>query len=199
MGSGGSPPVKPFIGDDPSYLCEDYLNAIKSSMILIHGTEAPEGSNNALMWKTKRMALIQTTLTGSAQHWFSFLTQDVKLNWEEFCKQFIKKFESNKSKNYAQIELGNVVRLPNETIKALAMRITKLVGKAYPNHKNETRNKEKNTFIKALQPPLKTVAIKKMSSHESTPENPDIPYKDLVERIDKEESRLRLADRYTDK
>ena len=46
---------------------------------------------------------------------------------------------------------------------------------------------------------MKTVAIKKMSSHESTPDNPDIPYKDLVERIDKEESRLRLAERYTDK
>ena len=140
MGSGGSTPVKPFTGDDPSYQCEDYLNAIKSSMILNHGTEPPEESNNAIMWKTKQIELIQTTLTGSAQHWFSFLTQDVKLNWEEFCKQFIKNFESNKSKNYAQIELGNVVRLPNETIKALTMRITKLVGKAYPNHKNETRN-----------------------------------------------------------
>merc|ERR1711894_300476 len=117
------------------------------------------------MW----IAMIQTTLTGSAQHWFSFLTQDIKLNWDEFCKQFIKNFESNKSQNYALIELSTVARLPNETIKALSMRIIKLVGKAYPNHKNETRNKEKtDAFIKALQPPLKTVAIKKMSSHEST-------------------------------
>ena len=38
-----------------------------------------------------------------------------------------------------------------------------------------------------------------MSSHESTPDNPDIPYKELVERIDKEESRLRLAERYTNR
>merc|ERR1712004_504814 len=136
-------PVKPFTGDDPSYLCEDYLNAIKSNMILHHGTEPPEGSPHALHWRTKRIALIQTTLTGSAQHWFSFLTQDIKLNWDEFCKQFIKNFDSNKSQNYALIELSTIVRLPNETIKALSMRITKLVGKAYPNHKNETRNKEK--------------------------------------------------------
>ena len=85
-------------------------------MLLHHGTEPPEGSSHEMLWILKRMALIQTSLTGPAQHWFSFLTQDVKRNWEEFCKQFIKNFESGISKNYAQMELGNVVRLPKETI-----------------------------------------------------------------------------------
>ena len=38
-----------------------------------------------------------------------------------------------------------------------------------------------------------------MANHESTPEDPDIPYQKLVDRIDQEESRLRLADQYTSK
>ena len=36
-----------------------------------------------------------------------------------------------------------------------------------------------------------------MANHESTPEDPDIPYKKLVDRIDQEEGKLRLVDQYT--
>ena len=59
-----------FTGPDPEYSVEDYLNAVKANLILNIG---PEPINTPLHQNRihRRTALIQTTLDGAAQKWFS--------------------------------------------------------------------------------------------------------------------------------
>ena len=63
-------PLMVFTGTDPEYSVEGYLNAVKANLFLIKG---PEPINKPLHqnWKHRRTALIQTTLDGAAQKWFS--------------------------------------------------------------------------------------------------------------------------------
>ena len=57
---------------DPEYSAENYLNAVTANLILNIGPE-PEPVNTPLHqnWILRRTALIQTTLDGAAQKWFS--------------------------------------------------------------------------------------------------------------------------------
>ena len=65
-------PLMVFTGTDPEYSVEDYLNAVTANLILNIG---PEPINTPLHqnWIHRRTALIQTTLDGAAQKWFSVL------------------------------------------------------------------------------------------------------------------------------
>ena len=65
-------PLMVFTGTDPEYSVEDYLNAVTAKLILNIG---PEPINTLLYqnWIHRRTALIQTTLDGAAQKWFSVL------------------------------------------------------------------------------------------------------------------------------
>ena len=66
-----------FIGTDPEYSKEDYLNAVTANLILNIGLEpvnTPLHQNRIL----RRTALIQTTLDGAAQKWFSVLLIKIK-------------------------------------------------------------------------------------------------------------------------
>ena len=64
-----------FTETDPEYSVEDYLNAVTANLILNIG---PEPINTPLHqnWIHIRTALIQTTLDGAAQKWFSVLPID---------------------------------------------------------------------------------------------------------------------------
>ena len=63
-------PLMVFTGTDPEYSVEDYLNAVTANLFLNIG---PEPINTPLHqnWTHRRTALIQTTLDGAAQKWFS--------------------------------------------------------------------------------------------------------------------------------
>ena len=63
-------PLMIFTGTDPEYSVEDYLNAVTAYLFLNIG---PEPRNTPLHrnWIHRRTALIQTTLDGAAQKWFS--------------------------------------------------------------------------------------------------------------------------------
>ena len=63
-------PLMVFTGTGPEYSVEDYLNAVTANLILNIG---PEPINTPLHqnWIHRRTALIQTTLDGAAQNWFS--------------------------------------------------------------------------------------------------------------------------------
>ena len=70
-------PLMVFTGTDPEYSVEDYLNAVTANLILNIG---PEPINTPLHqnWIHRRIALIQTTLDGAAQKWFSVLPIEIK-------------------------------------------------------------------------------------------------------------------------
>ena len=104
--SSGSVPttIRPFDGTDPEYTVEEYLNSIVAAMIFSIGIE-PANQAGHQQWKVKRAALILHTLHGPVQKWYSTLPSETKLDWETFCKKFSDMFDSEKSKQQAQIVL----------------------------------------------------------------------------------------------
>ena len=81
-------PLMVFTGPDPVYSV-----AVTANLILNIG---PEPINKPLHqnWVHRRTALIQTTLDGAAQKWFSLLTIDIKSGWKRFTREFSKIFDS---------------------------------------------------------------------------------------------------------
>ena len=121
-------PLMVFTGTDPEYSVEDYLNAVTANLILNIG---PEQINTPLHqnWIHRRTALIQTTLDCAAQKWFSVLPIEIKSDWKKFTQEFSKMFDSEKNKQHQRVLCNEIRRLPNETIKQLAVRIETLVRK----------------------------------------------------------------------
>ena len=119
-------PLMVFTGTDPEYSVEDYLNAVTANLILNIG---PEPINTPLhqKWIHRRTALIQTTLDSAAQKWFSVLPIEIKSDWKRFTKEFSKMFDSERNKQHQRVLRNEIRRLPNETIKQLAVRIETLV------------------------------------------------------------------------
>ena len=80
-------PLMVFTGTDPEYSVEDYLNAVTANLILNIG---PEPINTPLHqnWIHRSTALIQTTLDGTAQKWFSVLHIEIKSDWKRFTQDF---------------------------------------------------------------------------------------------------------------
>ena len=73
-------PLMVFTGRDPEYSVEDYLNAVTANENLKIGPE-PIDTPLHQNWTNRRTALIQTTLDGAAQKWFSVLPIDIKPDW----------------------------------------------------------------------------------------------------------------------
>ena len=109
-------PLMVFTGTDPKYSVEDYLNAVKANSILNIG---PEPINTPLHqnWIHRRTALIQTTLDGAAQKWFSVLPIEIKSDWKRFTQEFSKMVDSERNKQHQRVLCNEIRRLPNETIK----------------------------------------------------------------------------------
>ena len=82
-------PLMVFTGTDQEYSVGEYLNAVTANLILNLG---PEPINTPLHqnWIHRRTALIQTTLDGAAQKWFSVLPIEIKSNWKRLHKNFQK-------------------------------------------------------------------------------------------------------------
>ena len=118
-------PLMVFTGTDPEYSKEDYLNAVTANLILNTG---PEPFNTPLHqnWIQRCTALTQTTLDGAAQKCFSELPVYIKSDWKRFTQEFSKMFDSERNKQHQRILCNEIRRLPNETIKQLAVRIKTL-------------------------------------------------------------------------
>ena len=129
-----------FTGTDPEYSVEDYLNAVTANLILNIGPE-PINTPQHQNWIHRRTALIQTTLDGAAQKWFSVLPIEIKSNWKRFTQEFSKMFDSERNKQHQRVLCNEIRRLPNETIKQLAVRIETLVRKAYSLNTHDYKKK----------------------------------------------------------
>ena len=110
-----------FTGADPEYSVGDYLKAVTG----------PEPINTPLHqnWIHRRAALIQTTLDGAAQKWFSVLPIDMKTDWKRSTQDFSKIFDSGRNKQHQSVFYNEIRRLPNEKIKQMAVRIETLLEK----------------------------------------------------------------------
>ena len=159
-------PLMVFTDTDPEYSVEDYLNAITANLILYIG---PESTNSPLHqnWIQRRTALIQTTLNGAAQKWFSVLPIDIKSYWERFTQEFSKMFDSERNKQHQRVFCNAIRRLPNETLKQLAVGIETQVRKEYLLNTHDYKNtKMTEILMMTLKPQLRKIAIKKRASHQ---------------------------------
>ena len=187
-------PLMVFTGTDPEYSVEDYLNAVTANLILNIG---PEPINTPLHqnWIHRRTALIQTTLDGAAQKWFSVLPIEIKSNWKRFTQEFSKMFDSERNEQQQRVLCNEIRRLPNETIKQLAVRIETLVRKAYSLNTHDYKNtKMTEILMMTLTPQLRKIAIKKRASHPSSILEPDLDFRKLVDKLEQAEITMKLEE-----
>ena len=187
-------PLMVFTGTDPEYSVEDYLNAVTANLILNIG---PEPINTPLHqnWIHRRTALIQTTLDGAAQKWFSVLPIEIKSDWKRFTQEVSKIIDSEKNKQHQRVLSNENCRLPNETIKQLAVRIETLVRKAYSlNTHDYKKTKMTETLMMVLTPQLRKIAIKNRASRPSSFREPDLDFRKVVDKLEQAEITMKLEE-----
>ena len=176
-------PLMVFKGTDPEYSVEGYLNAVTANLILNIG---PEPINTPLHQNSihRRTALIQTTLDGAVQKWFSVLLIDIKSDW----KCLILKETNNIIEFYA-------MKFADYQTKQLAFRIETLVRKAYSlNTHNYKNTKMTEILMMTLTPQLRKIAIKKRASHPSSIREPDLDFRKLVDKLEQAEITMKLEE-----
>ena len=150
-----------FTGTDPEYSVEDYLNAVTANSVLKIGLE-PVNKPLHQIWIHRRTTLIQTTLDGAAQKWFSILPIEIKSVWKRFTQEFSKMFDSERNKQHQRVLGNEICRLTNETIKQLAVRIETLVRKTCSLNTHDYENtKMTEILMMTLTPQLRKIAIKR--------------------------------------
>ena len=154
-----------FTGTDPEYSLEDFLNAVTANLILNIGPE-PINTPFHQNWINRRAALLQTTLDGAAQKWFSVLPLDIKSNSKRFTQEFSKMFDSERKKQHQRVLCSEIRRLSNETIKQLAVRTKTLVRKTYSLKTHDFENTKMTEIL--ITPQLRKKAIKKRALHPSS-------------------------------
>ena len=187
-------PLMVFTGTDPEYSVEDCLNAVTANLIL---NIEPEPINTPLHqnWIHRRTALIQTTLDCVAQKWFSVLLIEIKSDWKRFTQEFSKMFDSERNKQHQRVLCNEIPRLPNETIKQLAVRIETLVRKAYSLNTHDYKNtKMTEILLMTLTSQLRKIAVKKRASHASSIRKPDLDFRKLVIKLEQAEITMKLEE-----
>ena len=91
-------------------------------------------------WIHRRTAVIQTTLGGAAQKWFSVFSIDMKSDWKRFTQEFSKKFDFERNKQQQRVLCNEIRRIPNETTKQFAVKIETLVRKTYSLNTHDYKN-----------------------------------------------------------
>ena len=146
-------------------------------------------------WIYRLTALLQTALDGAAQKWFSVLPIDKKTDWKRFTQEFSKMFDSERNKQHQRVLCSEIRRLPNETIKQLAVRIATLVQKAYSLNTHDYRNtKMTEILMMTLTPQLRKIAIKKRASHPSSIRERVLDFKKLVDKLEEAEITMKLEE-----
>ena len=104
-------------------------------------------------------------------------------------------FDSEKNKRHQRVLFNEIRRLPNETIKQLAVRIETLVRKAYSLNIHDYKN-TKMTEISMMTPTpqLRKIAIKKRASHPSSNREPDLDFRKLVDKLEQAEITMKLEE-----
>ena len=139
--------------------------------------------------------MIQTTLDGAAQKWFSVLPIEIKSDWKRFTQEFSKMFDSERNKQHQRVLCNEIRRLPKETIKQLAVRIETLVRKAYSLNTHDYKNtKMTEILMMTLTPQLRKIAIKKRASHPSSIREPDLDFRKLVDKLEQAEITIKLEE-----
>ena len=91
--------------------------------------------------------------------------------------------------------IKEIRRLPNETIKQLAVRIETLVQKAYSLNTHDYKNtKMTEILMMTLTPQLRIIAIKKRASHRSSIREPDLDFRKLVDKLEQAEITIKLEE-----
>ena len=104
-------------------------------------------------------------------------------------------FDSERNKQHQRVFCNEIRRLPNETIKQLAVRIETLVRKAYSLNTHEYKNtKLTEILMMTLTPQLRKIAIKKRASHPSSIRKPDLEFKTLVDKLEQAEITMKLEE-----
>ena len=153
-------------------------------------------SNKPLMVFTRTdPELIKTTLDGAAQKWFSVLPIEIKSDWKKFTQEFSKMFDSERNKQHQRVLCNEIRRLPNETIKQLAVRIETLVQKVCSLKTHDYKNtKMTEVLMMTLTPQLRKIAIKKRASHPSSIREPDLDFRKLVDKLEQAEITIKLEE-----
>ena len=163
-------------------------------MILNKGPE-PVNTPRHQNWIRRRTGLIQNTHDGASQKWFSVLPIVIKSDWKRFTQELSKMFDSERNKHYQRVFCNEVRRLPNETIKQLAVRIEKLVRKPYSLNTQDYRNtKMTETLMMTLTPQLQKIAIKKRASHPSSVRGSGLDFRKLVDKLEQAEITMKLEE-----
>ena len=104
-------------------------------------------------------------------------------------------FDSERNKQQQRILCNEIRRLPNETIKQLAVRIETLVRKAYSLNTHDYKNtKMTEILMMTLTPQLRKIAIKKRASHPSSIREPDLDFRKLVDKLEQAEITMKLEE-----
>ena len=104
-------------------------------------------------------------------------------------------FDSERNKQHQRILCNEIRRLPNETIKQLAVRIETLVRKAYSLKTHDYKNtKVTEILIMTLTPQLRKIAIKNRASHPSSIREPDLDFRNLVDKLEQAEIIMKLEE-----
>ena len=93
--------------------------------------------------------------------------------------------------------LESITRASGEQIKTLALRIEQVTRIAYFSNAPDMRNAQmKDALVKALDPQLARIALKKIANHKSTALEPQLPFTHLVDKIHQEDITRTHIDRH---
>ena len=99
-------------------------------------------------------------------------------------------FDSERNKQHQRVLCNKIRRLPNETIKQLA-----LVRKPYSLNNHDYKNTIMTEILMmTLTPQLQKIAIKKRASHPSSIRKPDLDFRKLVEKLKRAEIAMKLEE-----
>ena len=104
-------------------------------------------------------------------------------------------FDSERNKQHQRVLCDEICRLPNETIKQLAVSIETLVRKPYSHNTHDYKNTKMNEILMmTLTPQLRKIAIKKRASHPSSIREPDLDFRKLVDKLEQAEIIMTLEE-----
>ena len=108
---------------------------------------------------------------------------------------FSEMFDSERNKQHKRTLSKEIRRLPNETIKQLAVRMETLVRKAYSLNTIDYKNtKMTEILMMTLTPQLPKIAIKKRASHPFSMREPDLDFRKLVDKLEQAEITMKLEE-----
>ena len=102
---------------------------------------------------------------------------EIKSDWKRYTQEFSNMFDAERNKQIQRVLCNEIRKLPNETIKQLAVRIEALVRKAYSLNTHDYKNtKMTEILMMTLTPQLGKIAKKKRASHLSSIREPDLDF-----------------------